>query len=66
MYCVRMFDNLDTPQHNQPNHADLRTLLESPPPILELEDVTSICETSSMSLKKSILFFRWGDAPEIG
>jgi len=35
-----------TRQHNHPNHEALSTLLESPPHILELEDVISIVESS--------------------
>ena len=38
-----------TRQHNQPKHADLYTLLESPPHISEFEDVMSIAEPSCTS-----------------
>jgi len=38
-----------TRQHNQPNHADLCTVLESPPHILEVEDVICIVGSSCTS-----------------
>jgi len=41
-----------TRQHNQPNHEDLCTLLESPPHILEVEDVISIVGCSCTSYRR--------------
>jgi len=55
-----------TRQHNQPNHADLCALLESPPHILEGEDKISIVGSSCTACRRWILIFRRADAPEIG
>ena len=55
-----------THQHNQYNQANHCTLLESPPHILELEDVISIVGSSCTSQRRWILIFRWADASEIG
>jgi len=55
-----------THQHNQPNHADLCTLLESPPHIVVLQDVISIDQSSCTSKKRSVAFFWRADGPEVG
>jgi len=55
-----------TRQHNQPNHADLCTLLESPRHNLEVEDVISIVESCCSSQWRSIKFFRRAGLREIG
>jgi len=48
------------PHHkNQTNHLDLCTLLESPPHILELEEVISVVESSSTSWRSLIACFQW-------
>jgi len=52
--------------HNQPNHADLSALLESPSHILELEDWISSVESSVTFEKGSISFFRLVGGSEIG
>jgi len=54
-----------TCQQNQPNPEDLWTLLESPPRILELEDVIPIVESSGTSWKRSIMLSQLAGAPEI-
>ena len=54
-----------TRQHNQPNHEDLWPLLESPPRILELEDLIPIAESSCTSRKTLIVLCCWEGAPEI-
>jgi len=54
-----------TCRHNQPNHVDWSTLLESPLPNPEGEEVLSIVELSSTRWKRSILLFWWADTPEI-
>jgi len=55
-----------TRQHNQPNHADLCALLESPPRVLELEDVLPIIESSGTSEMRSIMLSRLAGTSEIG
>jgi len=54
-----------TYQYNQPKHEDLWTLLESPPRILELEDVIPIFESSGTSLKWLLMLSWLPDAPDI-
>ena len=55
-----------THQHNQANNADHCTSLESPPHILELEDIISFIQSSGTSQKPSISFFLQAGSPEIG
>jgi len=47
-----------THPHNHLNHADLCTLLESPPHILEVEDVISIVGSSCTYYRRWKLIFR--------
>jgi hypothetical protein len=62
-----VFDNLDKfVNTNQPNHEDLCTLLESPPCILELEDVIPIEESFCTFQKRLVMFSRLAGALEIG
>jgi len=53
-------------QHNQSNHEDLWTLLESQPHILEVEDIIPIVKSVCTSQKRSILICRLTGTPEIG
>jgi len=40
--------------------------LESPPDILEVEDIISNVEASCSSQERPILYFGWAGTPEIG
>jgi hypothetical protein len=55
-----------TNPRTKPNNESIETLLESPQPILELEDVIPIVESFCTSYKWSILFSPQADAPDIG